>query len=316
MCWNWPSWVNFSEFQWLHLAKKLLSPASFLSLFSVGWEIVGLPVTVPVCRAAPLSPPALPASCWPTLLFSPGMGCSRTTMSQLCYQLASRGVVVAALEHRDGSGHGSFTIEEDGRQEDIPHLAVPVDCNEYRVRHGQVQHRAEEIVRAVELLARLNRGEQVENCLLGGADLTMFHSRLDMEENLFLAGHSFGGGSVLLAQPRLPEVRAVLCLDPWMFPLHQHSFTITAPTLVVNTETFLNPRNIEVIEAAAAKSDTVRFSVLRGGVHLSATDVPSCFPGTSLKQGLGFMSYMQPEQVMEKTNQIVWNWVKSYSKQA
>ena len=37
---------------------------------------------------------------WPLVVFSHGLGCARNIYSRVCYDLASYGFVVAAVEHR------------------------------------------------------------------------------------------------------------------------------------------------------------------------------------------------------------------------
>eukprot|EP00091_Calanus_sinicus_P020084 TRINITY_DN5305_c0_g1_i3.p1 TRINITY_DN5305_c0_g1~~TRINITY_DN5305_c0_g1_i3.p1 ORF type:complete len:322 (-),score=119.96 TRINITY_DN5305_c0_g1_i3:360-1214(-) len=212
MIWNWPSWANTSEFQLLDLCKKVFTPATFFSAFNIGWSLVAKRLTIPIARSAPLEPHT--GSGWPVVVFSHGIGCSRFTMSQLCYQLASMGVVVVSVEHRDGSGFG--THFKDGETiEEIPHLHVPVDGHEYEVRNRQVTHRCDEVLRAIDILDKINEGQTLSNVIADHdhMDLSMLQSSMDLTNHLYLMGHSFGGATVLLASSMDTRVKAVLALD-------------------------------------------------------------------------------------------------------
>ena len=105
-------------------------------------------------------------------------------------------------------------------------------------------------------------------------DLTMLQSSMDLTSHLYLMGHSFGGATVLLASSLDTRVKAVLALDPWMFPLANQEFTIDKPTQVVNTVQFVNKNNLRVIEEALKNNTDIKFEVYRNGVHLSVTDIP------------------------------------------
>lgn len=54
--------------------------------------------------------------CFPLLMFSHGLGGTRTTYSSVCGEFASYGFVVVAVEHRDGSGPRTFVnLPKDGK---------------------------------------------------------------------------------------------------------------------------------------------------------------------------------------------------------
>ena len=213
-------------------------------------------------------------------------------MSQLCYQLSSRGVIVAAVEHRDGSGCGSHYIEKTDDGDDVltsvPHEYVKNDDSELQRRTEQIMLRSEEIRRTIDVLEMLNSGEIIENCVVDSLLnnlVTTIKGNLDLKKNLFVAGHSFGGSSVMLASSQDSRVKAVLALDPWMYPLSQSRFKLDKPTLVINTEKFINQNNISVIKRAADDDGVVQFKVMKSGVHLCATDIPAVFPSKLLSKG-------------------------------
>jgi len=312
MVWNWPTWVNNNEFTLLPVFRKTLTPEGFNTFFNLGWSLIGQNLTIPIIRAAPIS---LSKSGWPVVIFSPGMGCNRFTMSQLCYQLASMGVIVVVIEHRDGSSfRSSYKIAKD-MEVDVPHVEVPIDQNEYKTRNKQVNHRSEEITRALDLVYALNNGEPIDNVSDGAADLDLgfFESSMDLS-NVFFMGHSFGGSSAILAAATDTRVKSILALDPWMFPLAKQKFQIDKPLDVINTENFVNENNLKVIKEAASNNDTVKFEVIKGGVHLSSTDIPSVFIITWVREALGFRDKQDPEKIMIDTNQMVWDWLQKQTK--
>ncbi|KAL2136269.1 hypothetical protein VTI74DRAFT_4504 [Chaetomium olivicolor] len=60
---------------------------------------------------------------FPVVIFSHGLGGSRTLYSSVCGELASFGLVVVAMEHRDGSGARTF-VNKMGKEEDLDDQGV------------------------------------------------------------------------------------------------------------------------------------------------------------------------------------------------
>merc|ERR550519_3182191 len=73
-----------------------------------------------------------------------------------------KGVIVAAVEHRDGSA-GSSYYSLDGLLHEVPHQIVPDRDSEYSVRDKQINHRVHEISRVIDALQDMLIGKHVTN---------------------------------------------------------------------------------------------------------------------------------------------------------
>ncbi|KAI1209664.1 platelet-activating factor acetylhydrolase [Annulohypoxylon truncatum] len=173
---------------------------------------------------------------FPVILFSHGLGGSRTCYSTICGELASNGFVVVALEHRDGSGARSYVnippsgklasdlkvddpnlkgyykvdyiFPQENAQDTSPHNAGGVDTE---LRYAQIEMRMSEIEEAYHVLELLHNGQGVwiyENNLrkkgnvgssskgLEGVDWSDWEGRL-LLGNVTAMGHSFGGSTAV-----------------------------------------------------------------------------------------------------------------------
>lgn len=134
------------------------------------------------------------------VIVSHGMTAHKMHHSSICMELASCGYCVFVLTHEDGSadyapGVGDF---------DVTHQLFDL-----WQRHLNVKVRADEV-------------QQLSREILVPDGLRFFgqnwaHTKLS--QNLVLIGHSFGGTTMLKAAKLIPEAKAIISLDPFMFPL-------------------------------------------------------------------------------------------------
>src|SRR4051794_15488185 len=68
-------------------------------------------IKIPAYGDAPLLNAPTTSRRWPVVIFSHGLGGSRTAYSHIVGSIASYGAVVIAPEHRDGSGPVSFVSQ-------------------------------------------------------------------------------------------------------------------------------------------------------------------------------------------------------------
>lgn len=136
----------------------------------------------------------------PVLVFSHGFASSRTDYTNYLGELASRGYVVAALEHRDGSGPGSLVMKEGmPTRTAFPvkmlHLQETADLDTASFKQAQLDFRQAEVEETIRVLRSINGGEGQQifesNARNEGRDLKHWHNRLNMNE-VTIGGHSFG----------------------------------------------------------------------------------------------------------------------------
>ncbi|XP_078397693.1 platelet-activating factor acetylhydrolase isoform X3 [Cetorhinus maximus] len=155
---------------------------------------------------------------YPLVVFSHGLGAFRTLYSAICIEVASRGFVVAAVEHRDGSASATYYFEEKTKTvNDVGEAAsstistLPLDQlqmkwlyykplkgreQEFLLRNVQVHQRAEECIRTLNLLTDINMGKPVHNIFPLKFDFTKMKDSLDLQK-VTIMGHSFGAATVI-----------------------------------------------------------------------------------------------------------------------
>jgi platelet-activating factor acetylhydrolase len=136
----------------------------------------------------------------PVMVFSHGMASSRTQYTQYVGELASRGFVVAAIEHRDGSGPGTQVIKHGKPHRtllhfDVRHLTADSGLDGDAFKQAQLDFRQAEVEETVGVLNQINYGAGAEifesNSRREGQHLHHWEGRLAIQ-NATIGGHSFG----------------------------------------------------------------------------------------------------------------------------
>ena len=145
---------------------------------------------------------------WPLVVFSHGLGGCMEMYSQLAIQLASKGCVVVAMEHEDGSG--SYAETKRGkpilykRPDDSPYSREKV----LKFRRPFLEQRVEETLQVIEAIKSCKKDETGDEVL----DSVM---RMVDEKKIHFVGHSFGGATLVLVAQKLEQSKYIV-LTRWL----------------------------------------------------------------------------------------------------
>nr|XP_018898039.1 PREDICTED: platelet-activating factor acetylhydrolase-like isoform X2 [Bemisia tabaci] len=241
-----------------------------------------------------------------TVIFSHGFGASRFVCSTFCCELASRGFVVASVEHRDNSACATYYFEsEEAKNNDtctwIRHKKLEVGPKHYAERRTQIAIRSKECSQALDLLHSLN-SDSVTNILDSSTFLNDFKGRLDLSSPT-ISGHSFGGATCLQTLYNDERFHRGVILDCWMFPLKDEThIVVKQPLLFLNSQTFHIKQNLTAMERVIKEpADAIRsvFTV-KNTTHESQTDTPLVW-GYWLDL---FMKKLSPELALRIQNHL------------
>ncbi|EST07874.1 Platelet-activating factor acetylhydrolase [Kalmanozyma brasiliensis GHG001] len=272
--------VDAGSLDWLE-APKLRSIGGLLKYAGIS-KYLALPIILPAYGVisqklatavdAPLA--ELPTDGFPVAVFSHGMGGTRTTYSAYLTSLAASGIIVAAIEHRDGSA-SSTTIHHplkegsssgglfkwfsgpSGVENKLYIRPTEVDGkpDPLEFRRAQVEFRRREVLSALSIVADINAGKGaslVDSCTRSSRDeaklrsrrseaLAGFAGKLQMNDP-WMIGHSFGGSTAIqaLRHTDCPFGQA-LVLDPWVEPVPitgADVVPVSKPLYTINSEDF------------------------------------------------------------------------------
>ncbi|WIA35623.1 hypothetical protein OEZ86_004039 [Tetradesmus obliquus] len=176
---------------------------------------------------------------FPVIIFSHGAASMRNTYSIICSEMASRGFVVAALEHADGTACCAELA--DGEWRLLQGLGTGA------VLEAKCEYRVTEAVTLARTLQAMNAGASIPGLSLSGPSdpATAFKSILDMNR-LAIMGHSCGGATAAAAVAQHGEFKAGVALDPWWPLLPSQSAALMgwqtrSPLLVLGSQDWNTP---------------------------------------------------------------------------
>lgn len=253
----------------------------------------------------------------PLVVFTHGMAGMSQSYSHYLGSIASHGYVVAAVEHRDGSGPGTVIHYPDGKQREVWHLQhqdlesePPMTARNLQI--AQLAFREAEINETIRFFRRLNDGygNELKNLKPDSpqASLPGFKSRLNLSA-VTVVGHSYGATGALQAlksagSNKLP-VNGGIALDPGKGsgPLNKD---IDLPVLIMQsgewtekqTEFYGQGWHFDVVKKLSQSLKQAWFMTLKGTAHPSCTDAPLIVPwimrlvtGTTLDPRVALREY-------------------------
>ncbi|KAI7303487.1 hypothetical protein KC315_g15641 [Hortaea werneckii] len=200
-----PQRINIaSVIKYVGLSERVAGALSYLPQL-LYW------VKLPAHRNARLLDPPTSNARWPITFFSHGLAGSRNAYSQICGELASNGMIVIALDHRDGSSPVQYVRQTADTPAHviypthIPHSPLTDEVHE--ARDKQLRIRIWEICMAFEALVKIDRGHKLDNLDLNTSWTTkgrkevldQFSDMLDIHRpgKVTWAGHSFGAATMV-----------------------------------------------------------------------------------------------------------------------
>ncbi|MFD7865234.1 alpha/beta hydrolase family protein [Streptomyces sp. NPDC057682] len=242
------------------------SPAPYMStreaqllLASRGLGELVEPEAVAATRTHARTGAAPAAGRFPLVVLSPGFGQSRFTLTSLATDLASRGYVVASVDHAHES---TATVFPGGR-------VLPCAACDYVERTGDAGMAEVARGRARDVSFLLNR--------LTGSRPAWRHAPLIDQRRIGMAGHSIGGNSAASTMTADPRVRAGVNMDGAFYDPLPTTGLHGRPFMVLGTETQHTP---------GSTTDTTwsrdwprldgwkRWLTVTGAGHFTFTDMP------------------------------------------
>ena len=201
----------------------------------------------------------------PVVIFSHGFEGFRTQNTTQIQELVSHGYIVFALTH---TYDALLTIFPDGKKVDRAKKYCHNCKGEqfWEVFKPQIDTRAADIHFLLDQIERIERGDIS----------TDFGSIMDLDR-IGIFGHSFGGGTSVVAGITDSRIQSILSLDGWYVPVHPSIYhqSFDKPFLHLGQTSWEDPYNYQVLDTLLQNAQDVSYSLLlEGAEHYDFTDSP------------------------------------------
>ncbi|XP_020657188.2 platelet-activating factor acetylhydrolase isoform X2 [Pogona vitticeps] len=275
--------TNNEETLWIPNKEYYRGLSDFLNIYRTLGEFIFACYIGSVTCPAKWNAAFKPGEKYPLIIFSHGLGAFRTIYSAICIEMASQGFVVAAVEHRDQSSSATFYYKEkpdfrgkgnasELHTEWIYYRRLRADEDEVELRRQQVQQRADECIKALDLMLHINSGKPTVNMLPANFNWIFLKDCIDMEK-IAVMGHSFGGATAIETLSKDMRFKCGIALDAWMLPLSDDVYPrVQQPLLFINSEKFQWALNILEMKKLDCKDRERKMITIKGSLHQSFPD--------------------------------------------
>ena len=211
---------------------------------------------------------------YPLVIFSHGLGGMRMQNTIQMEELASRGFIALAMDHPFDA---NLTVFDDGSSADYRSAIVgEVTTEEFlNIRLPQINTRVADVSFVLDYVKDIQVWDD------------SFWNMIDLER-VGIMGHSFGGGTAIVASSRDTRLDACIALDGWLVPIEQSIIEkgLKVPFLFMGQTYWTNPVNYEKLDTLiAASTASTEKLILDGTKHFDYSDTPQ-FNSSSSKFGI------------------------------
>ena len=211
---------------------------------------------------------------YPLVIFSHGLGGMRMQNTIQMEELASRGFIAIAMDH---TFDANVTVFNDGSMADFrSEFGGDVITDEFwDILLPQINTRVADVSFVLDQIQKFQ----------GGNDY--FWNMVDLDR-VGIMGHSFGGGTAIVASSKDKRFDACIALDGWLVPIEQSIIKngLTVPFLFMGQDQWENPLNYDNLDTLIASSTGVAEKlILSGTKHFDFSDTPQ-FSSASRKFGI------------------------------